>query len=120
MRDAVLFSPINSLASIDAGDALGGEIDYSDDALLSSLNDPVYNTVNEYKKQNQFSMTYNAGFNWEIVKGLTYQLKGSYAYTYNYTDNVWLKKTGESSSNAGQPVAKRTDEKVHDGTCRTY
>ena len=42
----------------------------------------VYNTVNEYKKQNQFSMTYNAGFNWEIVKGLTYQLKGSYAYTY--------------------------------------
>ena len=111
LRDAVLFSPINSLASIDAGDALGGEIDYSDDALLSSLNDPVYNTVNEYKKQNQFSMTYNAGFNWEIVKGLTYQLKGSYAYTYNYTDNVWLKKTGESSSNAGQPVAKRTDEK---------
>ena len=37
-------------------------------------------------------MTYNAGFNWEIVKGLTYQLKGSYAYTYNYTDNVWLKE----------------------------
>ena len=111
LKDAVLCSPINSLASIDAGDALGGEIDYSDDALLSSLNDPVYNTVNEYKKQNQFSMTYNAGFNWEIVKGLTYQLKGSYAYTYNYTDNVWLKKTGESSSNAGQPVAKRTDEK---------
>lgn len=56
------------------------------------MNDPVYNTVNEYKKQNQFSMTYNAGFNWEIVKGLTYQLKGSYAYTYNYTDNVWLKE----------------------------
>lgn len=110
LKDAIRFSPIESLSSMNEGD-LGGDVDRTDEAQLSSLNDPYYNTVNEYKKQNRFSIINNAGISWEIVKGLTYQLKGSYGFDFNYTDNVWLKKTGESSSNGGQPVAKRTDEK---------
>lgn len=75
------------------------------------MNDPYYNTVNEYKKQNKFRQTYNMGLKWNIAKGLDYQFRGSYDFDYNYTDNIWLNKTGESSSNGGQPVAKRTDDK---------
>ena len=110
LRDAIRFAPINSLASMDEGD-LGTDADHTDAAQLSSLNDPYYNTVNEYKKQNRFSIINNVGLTWEVLKGLTYQLKGSYGFDFNYTDNIWLNKTGEASSNGGQPVAKRTDEK---------
>ncbi len=110
LKDAARFSPIESMRAMDEGD-LGADADKTDEAQLSSLNDPYWNTVNQYKKQNQFRQTYNMGVTWEILKGLTYQFRGSYDFSYNYTDNIWLKKTGQSSSNGGQPVAKRTDDK---------
>lgn len=110
LKDAIRFSPISSLASMDEDD-LGTDADRTDQAQLSSLNDPYYNTVNQYKRQNRFGIINNAGVTWEIIKGLTYQLKGSYGFDFNYTDNVWLNKTGESSSNGGQPVAKRSEDK---------
>ncbi len=110
LKDAIRFSPIDSMQAMDEGD-LGADADKTDEAQLSSLNDPYYNTVNEYKKQNKLRQTYNMGIKWNIVKGLDYQFRGSYDFDNNYTDNIWLNKTGESSSNGGQPVAKRTDEK---------
>ena len=110
LRDAIRFSPISSQKSMNEGD-LATDADRTDEAQLSSLNDPYWNTVNEYKKQDKFSIINNAGVTWEITKGLTYQLKGSYGLSFDYTDNIWLNKTGESSSNGGQPVAKRSDYK---------
>lgn len=110
LKDALRFAPIESMTAMDEGD-LGADADKTDQAQLSSLNDPYWNTVNEYKKQNQFRQTYNMGVTWDIVKGLSYQFRGSYDFDYNYTDNIWLNKTGESSANGGQPVAKRTDDK---------
>ncbi|WP_448778788.1 SusC/RagA family TonB-linked outer membrane protein [Bacteroides congonensis] len=111
LKDAIRFSPISSMTNMDEDD-LGTDADRTDEAQLSSLNDPYYNTVNQYKRQNRFSILNNVGVTWDIIKGLSYQLKGSYGYEFNYTDQVWLNKTGESSSNGGQPVGKRSDDKA--------
>ena len=71
------------------------------------LNDPIYNITNEFKKQYSFVNSYNVGLTFHIIKGLDYRVQGSYSYEKAHTDNIWLKKTGESNANGGQPVAKR-------------
>lgn len=110
LRDATKYAPVYSLTHM-SEDALGDNEDKTSAETLSALNDPVYNTVNEYKKQNSFQNIYNAGLSWKIFKGLTYRVQGSYGFKKDYTDNIWLNKTGKSSSNGGQPVAERTDKK---------
>ncbi len=110
LRDGVKYAPVRSLSYLSEDQLVGNE-DVTSAEALSSLNDPIFNTVNEYKEQNKFRQTYNASLSWDIIKGLRYTTKGSYDYEKNYTDNIWLKKTGEASSNGGQPVAKRTDQK---------
>lgn len=110
LRDAIKFAPVKSLTALGAG-ALGDNADFSSPEQLSSLNDPIYNIVNEYKKQNQFNATFNVGLTWNIINGLTFSTKGSYAYNKNYTDDIYLNKTGQSSANGGQPVATRNDQK---------
>jgi len=110
LRDAVKYAPVKSLTALGLG-GLGSDEDATSAEALSALNDPIYNIVNEYKKQNQFNTTFNLGITWKIMNGLSFQTRGSYAYNKNYTDNIFLNKTGESSSNGGQPVGKRTDEK---------
>lgn len=110
LRDAIKFAPVKSLTALGAG-ALGDDADFSSPEQLSSLNDPIYNIVNEYKKQNQFNATFNIGLTWNIINGLTFSTKGSYAYNKNYTDDIYLNKTGQSSAYGGQPVATRNDQK---------
>lgn len=110
LRDGVKYAPVRSLAFLTEG-ALGGEEDITSAEALSSLNDPIYNVVNEYKKQNRFNSTFNAGVTWKILDGLSFTSKGSYAFNKDFTDNIFLSKTGESSANGGQPVARRNDQK---------
>lgn len=110
LRDGIKYAPVYSLNG-GPGNALGGADDITSAEALSSLNDPVYNIINEYKDQNRFNVTINTGINWQPIKGLTVSSKGSYAANRDYTDNIWLNKTGEASSNGGQPVARRTDTK---------
>lgn len=110
LRDAVKYAPVKSLTALGTG-GLGGDEDVTSAEALSSLNDPIYNIVNEYKKQNQFNSTFNAGLTWRITNSLTFSTKGSYAYNKNYTDDIYLNKTGQSSANGGQPVATRNDQK---------
>ncbi len=110
LRDGVKYAPVRSLAFLTEG-ALGGDEDVTSAEALSSLNDPIYNVVNEYKKQNRFNSTFNAGVTWKILDGLSFTSKGSYAFNKDFTDNIWLRKTGESSANGGQPVARRNDYK---------
>ena len=81
------------------------ELDWAESA--SMLNDPIYNITNEFKKQYSFVNSYNVGLTFHIIKGLDYRVQGSYSYEKAHTDNIWLKKTGESNANGGQPVAKR-------------
>lgn len=110
LRDGVKYAPVRSLTYL-TEDALGDADDITSAEALSSLNDPIYNTTNEYKDQNRFNVTMNAGLTYKPVKGLTISSKGSYAFNKDYTDNIWLNKTGEASSNGGQPVARRQDYK---------
>lgn len=110
LRDASKYAPVYSLSSI-PGASLGDSEDKTSAEALSSLNDPIYNTINEYKKQNSFQNIYNTGVTWKILKNLTYRVQGTYGFNMNYTDNIWLKKTGQASANGGQPVAQRTDDK---------
>lgn len=110
LREAVKYAPVRSLATL-TEDALGGAEDITSAEALSSLKDPVINVVNEYKDQNRFNSTFNAGLTWKIINGLTFNTKGSFAFNKDFTDNIWVNGTGQSSSNGGQPVARRTDEK---------
>ncbi|MGV8092251.1 MAG: SusC/RagA family TonB-linked outer membrane protein [Mangrovibacterium sp.] len=107
LRDAVKYGPVRSLSYL-TEEALSGSEDITSAEALSTLNDPIYNIVNEYKKQIEYSHTYNVGVSWNITKGLTFSTKGTYGFRKDHTDNIWLKNTGEASSNGGQPVAKRT------------
>ncbi|RRN77757.1 SusC/RagA family TonB-linked outer membrane protein, partial [Pseudoxanthomonas sp. SGD-10] len=61
--------------------------------------------------QNRFNATFNAGLTWKIIDGLNFNTKGSYAFNKDFTDNIWVNGTGQSSSNGGQPVARRNDIK---------
>ena len=110
LRDAVKYAPVRSLTNPDEG-GLGSDEDATSAEALSSLNDPIYNVVNEYRKQNRFNVTFNGGFTWKILKNLSFNSKGSYAYNKDWEDNIFLNKTGESSANGGQPVARRKDQK---------
>lgn len=110
LRDGVKYAPIRSLTYIPV-ESLAGTEDINSAEALSSLNDPIYNITNEYKKQNGFNNIYNLGVSWNIAEGLTFNTKGSYGFVKDFTDNIWLKNTGEASANGGQPVARRQDEK---------
>lgn len=112
LRDGIKYAPVYSLNG-DPANALGGADDVTSAEALSSLNDPAYNITNEYKDQNRFNATINAGVNWKPVKGLTISSKGSYSANRDFTDNIWLNKTGEASANGGQPVARRIDTKSY-------
>jgi len=115
LRDGIKYAPVYSLTS-QPGNTLGGADDITSAEALSSLNDPVYNITNEYKDQNRFNATINTGIVWKPIKSLTVSSKGSYGANRDYTDNIWLNKTGEASSNGGQPVARRTDSKGYSWT----
>lgn len=110
LREAVKYAPVRSLASL-TEDALGGAEDITSPEALSSLRDPIVNVENEYKKQNRFNTTFNAGLNWKIIDGLSFSTKGSFGFNKDFTDNIWVRGTGQSSSNGGQPVARREDFK---------
>ncbi len=108
LRDGIKYAPVKSLSTLSMESLAGtdGELDWAEAA--SMLNDPIYNVTNEYKKQYSFVNSYNLGLTFHIIKGLDYRVQGSYSYEKAHTDNIWLKKTGESNANGGQPVAKRT------------
>ncbi len=109
LRDGVKYAPVLSLSTISLEES-GNDDDVSSAESLSSLNDPIYNTTNEYKKQEEYNQTFNLGVSWKILKNLTFATKGSYSFIYKNTDNIWLKSTGKASSNGGQPVAERTNK----------
>src|SRR5699024_780389 len=111
LRDAMKYGPVESLSALSQGDLIGTNENINSAEALSALNDPIYNIVNQYKKQRRFNATFNAGFSWKILDNLTFNTKGSYSFIKDYTDNVWLNKTGEASANGGQPVARRNDKK---------
>ncbi len=106
LRDGVKYAPVLSLSTLSLEDS-GNDDDVSSAESLSSLNDPIYNTTNEYKKQEKYNQTFNLGVNWKILKNLTFTTKGTYSFIYKNTDDIYLANTGEASSNGGQPVAER-------------
>ncbi len=107
LKDCVMFPSVKSLTAF-SDELINGQDDTSLESI-GSLNNPVANIVNDYKKYNQFENTYNTGLTWKITKDLSYRGQVSYTFKRNYTDEIWSKNTGLSSSNGGLPVAQRTD-----------
>ena len=117
LRDAIKYPNIGTLTDLSDEDLAG------DDEILieniSNLNDPMFNITNEYKKQTKFNNNYNVALIWNIIKGLEWRAEGTYGYSYDRTDNIWLANTGEANSKAGQPVARRQYWNGHNWTLRT-
>lgn len=99
LRDGVKYAPVKSITTLSMENLVGTseELDWAESA--SMLNDPIYNITNEFKKQYSFVNSYNVGLTFHIIKGLDYRVQGSYSYEKAHTDNIWLKKTGESNAN---------------------
>lgn len=108
LLDIVKAAPVKTLGSLSEGDT--GDDVYGEENL-SSMTDPYYGIVNNYKKQNQFSNIYNVGLNWDIIKGLTFRTQGSYTFQFDDTDDIYVNNTGEATNNGGKPVAYRTNWK---------
>jgi TonB-linked outer membrane protein, SusC/RagA family len=107
LKDCVMFPSVKSLTQF-SDELINGQDDTSLESI-GSLNNPVANILNDDKKQNQFENTYNAGLTWNITKDLSYRTQFSYTFKRNYTDEIWSRNTGLSSSNGGRPVAQRND-----------
>ncbi len=109
LKDCVLFPSVNSLSQLSL-ELVNGEDDVSLESI-GSLNNPIANINNYYKRQYQFENTYNTGLTWKIFKGLSYRGQLSYTFKRNNTDEIWTKNTGTSNANGGLPVAQRADIK---------
>lgn len=110
LRNIVKYAPIGTLDALQEGDS--GE-DIYDPESISNLRDPMYNIINNYKKQNQFQNTYNLGLSWNVVQDLTFRTQGSYTFQYDDTDDIYINNTGEAAYNGGMPVANRSYVKGH-------
>lgn len=109
LKDCVLFPSVNSLTQLSL-ELVNGQDDVSLESI-GSLNNPIANINNYYKKQYQLENTYNTGLTWKIVKGLSYRGQVSYTFKRNNTDEIWTKNTGKSNENGGFPLAQRNDIK---------
>lgn len=105
LRDAVKYPNVGSLTDLTSEDLMGDNQVLIEN--ITNLNDPLFNIENEYKKQTKFSNSYNVGLVWDVVKGLQWRAEGTYGYSFDRTDNIYLANTGEANSKAGQPVAYR-------------
>ena len=117
LRDCVKYPPIGTLTDLGIDD-LGGLDDLSYENI-SNLNDPFYNIANEYKKQTFFNNSYNLALTWDITPWLSWRNEGTYGFTYNRQDNVFLANTGEANGRSGFPVAKRQYTDGNNWTYRT-
>ena len=117
LRDCVKYPSIGTLTDLgidDLGDA--SDLSYEN---ISNLNDPFYNIANEYKKQTFFNNSYNLALTWDIMPWLSWRTEGTYGFTYNRQDNVFLANTGEANGRSGFPVAKRQYTDGNNWTFRT-
>ena len=116
LRDCVKYPPIGTLTDLTDEDLSG------DDGIIeniSSLNDPYFNIVNEYRKQTKFNNSYNIALIWDVIKGLQWRAEGTYGYSFDRTDNIYLKNTSKANQTAGQPVGIRDYWNAKNWTLRT-
>lgn len=117
LRDCVKYPPVGTLTDLGIDD-LGGLDDLSYENI-SNLNDPFYNIANEYKKQTFFNNSYNLALTWDITPWLSWRNEGTYGFSYNRQDNIFLANTGEANGRSGFPVAKRQYTDGNNWTFRT-
>lgn len=111
LKNTLKYSPVSSLTELEEEDILGDDADTTDATTLSTLNDPVLNVTNEYRRQKNKGLTVNGGLAWEPISGLKYELKGSYSNSRKTSIDICLKGTGDSSNNGGMPVAELDEQK---------
>ena len=116
LRDCVKYPPVKTLIDLGIDDLGGDDLSYEN---ISYLQDPFYNIANEYKKQKNFNNSYNLALTWDITKWLQWRTEGTYGFSYNRQDNIFLANTGEANGRSGMPVAKRQYQEGKNWTFRT-
>ena len=116
LRDCVKYPPVGTLTDLGIDDLATDDLSYEN---ISNLQDPFYNIANEYKKQRFFNNSYNAAITWDITNWLQWRTEGTYGFTYNRQDNIFLANTGEANGRSGMPVAKRQYQDGNNWTFRT-
>lgn len=98
---SVVFAPVEKLIS-------GGSDD--DENVNNARYTPIEILNATYKRVSRFQQNYNAGVNWEPVKGLKFRSEFGYGWKYNNTDQVWgVEATNNSKyGNPGMPQALLT------------
>ena len=94
LRDCVKYPPVKTLVDLGIDDLGSDDLSYEN---ISYLQDPFYNIANEYKKQKFFNNSYNAAITWDITKWLQWRTEGTYGFSYNRQDNIFLANTGEAN-----------------------
>ena len=111
LKNTLKYAPVSGLTDLEEEEALGDDEATTDTETLSSLNGPILNVTNEYRKVKNKSLSMNAGFTWEIINGLKYELKGSYSSSRKEDIDICVNGTGDSVNNGGMPVAEMTEKK---------
>lgn len=94
---SIVHAPIQSLSSNSEDDENSNNARYTPTERLDA----------SYKKQNRFQQNYNAGLNWEPIKGLTFRSEVGFGWKFDNTDEVWGYKatTNSKFGHAGLPQA---------------
>lgn len=116
LRDCVKYPPVGTLTDLGIDDLASDDLSYEN---ISNLQDPFYNIANEYKKQKFFNNTYNAAITWDITNWLSWRTEGTYGFSYNRQDNIFLANTGEANGRSGMPVSKRQYQDGNNWTFRS-
>ena len=98
---SVVFAPVEKLISGSSDD---------DENVNNARYTPIEILNATYKRVSRFQQNYNAGVNWEPVKGLKFRSEFGYGWKYNNTDQVWgVEATNNSKyGNPGMPQALLT------------
>ena len=97
---AVVFKPVNELTA-DSED---------EENTMNAQYTPRQRLDDTYKKKAKFQQNYNAGLNWQPVKGLKFRSEYGYGYTTQNTDQVWGSRASVNSKYgySGAPQALMT------------
>jgi len=116
LRDCVKYPPVGTLTDLGIDDLASDDLSYEN---ISNLQDPFYNIANEYKKQKFFNNSYNAAITWDITDWLSWRNEGTYGFSFNRQDNIFLANTGEANGRSGMPVSKRQYQDGNNWTFRS-
>ena len=71
-------------------------------------NSPSSDLSQNYQLQDSYSISNQAAFTWEIIKGMSFRSEGGYTFGFNVYDRFWGTLTSDAKKNNNQPIAAIT------------